>query len=220
MQFKSRLLSTSLPAALLTLLMMTGCAEPRLNAAENDNKTATQDASKLATATFAGGCFWCMEKPFDELDGVASTISGYTDGELVDPTYKQVSAGNTGHTEAIQIMYDPAKVSYAKLLDVFWHNVDPLTSDRQFCDGGNQYRSGIYYHDEQQHDLAEQSKQKVAEKFGQSIATELDAASEFYPAEEYHQNYYLKNPIRYKYYRTGCGRDKRLKELWGEQAGV
>ncbi len=220
MQFKSRPLLTSLPVVLLTLLMLSGCAEPRLNAAENDSKTATQDVSKLAVATFAGGCFWCMEKPFDELDGVASTISGYTDGELLDPTYKQVSAGNTGHTEAIQIMYDPAKISYAKLLDVFWHNVDPLTSDRQFCDGGNQYRSGIYYHDEQQHALAEQSKQKVAEKFGQSIATELDAASEFYPAEEYHQNYYLKNPIRYKYYRTGCGRDKRLKELWGDQAGV
>lgn len=220
MQLKSRTRYIPLQLGLLGLLILAGCTEPRLNAAESDSKATTVDASKLATATFAGGCFWCMEKPFDKLDGVVATTSGYTDGDLIDPTYKQVSAGNTGHTEAVQITYDPTKISYAKLLDVFWHNIDPLTSDRQFCDGGSQYRSGIYYHGEEQHQLAEQSKQKVANKFGQSIATELDAASEFYPAEDYHQDYYKKNPIRYKYYRTGCGRDKRLQELWGDQAGV
>ncbi len=220
MQFKSRALPFAPLAVIFSLLMLSGCAEPRLSAAENDSNATTADASKLATATFAGGCFWCMEKPFDKLDGVVATTSGYTDGDLINPSYKQVSAGTTGHTEAVQITYDPAKVSYAKLLDVFWHNIDPLTSDRQFCDGGNQYRSGIYYHDEQQRQLAEQTKAEVAEKFGQSIATELDAASEFYSAEEYHQDYYKKNPIRYKYYRSGCGRDKRLKELWGDQAGI
>ncbi len=220
MQFISRALLIPLQAALLALIVLTGCAEPTVYAAENDSTATTTDASKLATATFAGGCFWCMEEPFDKLNGVVATTSGYTDGDLINPTYKQVSAGNTGHTEAVQITYDPAKISYEQLLDVFWHNIDPLSRDRQFCDGGNQYRSGIYYHDEQQRELAEHSKTKVAEKFGQTIATELDAASKFYPAEEYHQDYYKKNPIRYKYYSTGCGRDKRLQELWGEQAGA
>lgn len=202
------------------LLVLAGCTKPRLNAAEQDADATTTDNSQLATATFAGGCFWCMEKPFDKLDGVLSTTSGYTDGELKNPTYEQVSAGRTGHTEAVQIVYDPTKISYEKLLEVFWHNIDPLVHDRQFCDRGNQYRSGIYFHDEQQRELAEQSKAQVAQRFDQKIATELDAASEFYPAEEYHQNYYKKNPIRYKYYRNGCGRDKRLKELWGAQAGI
>ncbi|MGI9293579.1 MAG: peptide-methionine (S)-S-oxide reductase MsrA [Pseudomonadales bacterium] len=191
-----------------------------MNATEHHTEAKAASNSQLATATFAGGCFWCMEKPFDKLDGVVSTTSGYTDGDLQNPTYEQVSAGNTGHTEAVQIAYDPTKISYEKLLEVFWHNIDPLARNRQFCDGGTQYRSGIYFHDERQRELAEQSKAKVAQKFGQEIATELDAASEFYPAEEYHQDYYKKNPIRYKYYRTGCGRDKRLKELWGKQAGI
>lgn len=218
MQFALRSTKIQINAVLFVLLILTGCAEPSLNAAEKEAE-ATIPSGQLATATFAGGCFWCMEKPFDKLDGVISTTSGYTDGDLINPTYRQVSAGNTGHTEAVQIIYDPTKISYAKLLDVFWHNIDPLARNRQFCDGGSQYRTGIYYHDDQQRELAEQSKLKVAEKFGQEIATELDPASEFYPAEEYHQDYYKKNPIRYKYYRTGCGRDKRLKELWGEQAG-
>ncbi|MGI9284831.1 MAG: peptide-methionine (S)-S-oxide reductase MsrA [Pseudomonadales bacterium] len=219
MQFLFNAKAILFNATLFLLLILTGCVEPSANAAEQVGEAKTTDMSQLAVATFAGGCFWCMEKPFDKLEGVVSTISGYTDGELLDPTYQQVSAGNTGHTEAVQITYDPTKVSYQKLLDVFWHNIDPLAHNRQFCDGGTQYRSGIYYHDEQQRELAEESKAKVAQKFDQTIATELDAASEFYPAEEYHQNYYKKNPIRYKYYRTGCGRDKRLKELWGAQAG-
>ncbi|HZY30470.1 MAG TPA: peptide-methionine (S)-S-oxide reductase MsrA [Candidatus Methylomirabilis sp.] len=171
-----------------------------------------------AIATFAGGCFWCMEPPFDELEGVIATTSGYTGGHKKDPTYKEVSAGGTGHTEAVQIVYNPKKVSYAKLLEVFWRNIDPLTKDAQFCDKGSQYRSGIFYHDEEQKRLAEQSKQALEEskRFRQPIVTEITAASEFYAAEEYHQDYYQKNPYRYKFYRFGCGRDQRLKELWGQ----
>jgi peptide-methionine (S)-S-oxide reductase len=171
-----------------------------------------------AKATFAGGCFWCMESPFDKLDGVLSTISGYTDGHKKNPTYQEVSAGSTGHTEAVQIEYDPSKVSYAKLLEVFWKNIDPTTKDSQFCDHGSQYRSGIYYHGEAQKKAAEASFKSLEQTkpFKNPIVTELDAASIFYPAEGYHQNYYLENPIRYKYYRYGCGRDKRLDELWGK----
>lgn len=172
-----------------------------------------------AVATFAGGCFWCMEPPFDKLEGVISTTSGYTGGRKKNPTYKEVSAGGTGHAEAVQIVYDPDIVSYQKLLDVFWHNIDPTTANRQFCDHGNQYRSEIFYHDEEQKKLAEQSKQDLEQNkpFKQKIVTEITAVSEFYPAEDYHQDYYMKNPVRYKYYRYGCGRDKRLEELWGEK---
>jgi peptide-methionine (S)-S-oxide reductase len=172
-----------------------------------------------AIATFAGGCFWCMEPPFDELDGVLSTTSGYTDGHRKNPTYQEVSAGDTGHTEAIQIEYDPEKISYAQLLEVFWKNIDPTTKDAQFCDHGSQYRSGIYYHDEAQRKAAQTSLESLQKNkpFKAAIATELDAASAFYPAEDYHQNYYQKNPVRYKYYRYRCGRDQRLDELWGEK---
>ena len=173
--------------------------------------------AETATATFAGGCFWCMEPPFDKLDGVISTTSGYTDGELKNPTYKQVSAGGTGHTEALQIIYDPAKISYTKLLDVFWRNIDPLTANAQFCDHGSQYRSGIYYHDASQKAAVDASLKALvdAKKFDKPIVTEIAAASTFYPAEDYHQDYYQKNPLRYKYYRYSCGRDKRLESLWG-----
>jgi peptide-methionine (S)-S-oxide reductase len=169
----------------------------------------------LAKATFAGGCFWCMEGPFDKLEGVVSTTSGYTGGQKKNPTYEEVSAGGTGHAESVEIVYDPAKVSYEKLLDVYWHNIDPLTKDRQFCDAGTQYRSAIFYHDETQKRLAEASRAEVQKRFKQPIATQIVPASAFYPAEEYHQDYYKKNPIRYKFYRTGCGRDRRLEELWG-----
>lgn len=169
----------------------------------------------MAKATFAGGCFWCMEPPYDELDGVISTISGYIGGTKKNPTYEQVSAGSTGHAEAIQITYDPKKISYEKLLEVFWRNIDPLTSDAQFCDSGSQYRSAIFYHDETQKTLAEASKKSLQDRFKQPIVTEIVRASEFYPAEDYHQDYYKKNPIRYKVYRYGCGRDQRLQELWG-----
>jgi peptide-methionine (S)-S-oxide reductase len=172
-------------------------------------------------ATFAGGCFWCMESPFDKLPGVVSVTVGYTGGTVENPTYEQVSAGRTGHAEAVQIVYNPSEIGYEKLLDVFWHNTDPTVKDRQFCDVGSQYRPGIFYHSEEQRLLALRSKEALekTKPFKEPILTEVTAAGEFYPAEEYHQHYYRKNPIRYKYYRSGCGRDRRLKELWGDAAG-
>ena len=174
--------------------------------------------AETRTATFAGGCFWCMEPPFDKLDGVISTTSGYIGGHLKNPTYKQVSAGSTGHTEAVQIEYDPGKISYEELLNVFWQNIDPTTPDQQFCDRGSQYRSGIFYHGARQKQLAEASLQGIINNkpFDQPVVTEITAATTFFPAEEYHQDYYQKNPLRYKYYRFACGRDSRLEELWGE----
>lgn len=183
----------------------------------NPIPTSAQQSSKLATATFAGGCFWCMEPPFDELSGVISTTSGYTGGHVKNPTYEEVSAGKTGHTEAVQVKYDPSKITYAKLLDVFWHNIDPTTPNRQFCDVGNQYRAAIFSHDEEQKRLAEESKAELERsgRFKQPIVTEILPASSFYEAEDYHQDYYKKNPIRYKFYRTGCGRDRQLKAIWG-----
>jgi len=167
-------------------------------------------------ATFAGGCFWCMEPPFDKLEGVLATTSGYTGGRTVNPTYEEVSSGTTGHAEALQVTYDPSKVSYEKLLDVFWHNIDPEARDRQFCDVGEQYRSAIFFHDEEQKQKALASKKEIeaSGRLKHSIATQIVPASTFYPAEEYHQDYYRKNPIRYKFYRFNCGRDQRLKELW------
>ncbi len=171
------------------------------------------------TAIFAGGCFWCMEPPYDKLDGVLSTTSGYTSGAGVNPTYDQVSAGGTGHTEAVQVVFDPSRVTYDRLLHVFWRNIDPFARDRQFCDQGSQYRSGIYPRTAAQRDAAEASRRAVAARFPQPIATEIVAATPFYAAEEYHQNYYTKNPLRYKYYRTSCGRDGRLNEIWGDEAG-
>jgi peptide-methionine (S)-S-oxide reductase len=174
----------------------------------------------LSRATFAGGCFWCMEPPFDKIPGVASTTSGYTGGEQVDPTYEQVSSGRTGHAESVEILYDPAKVTYAQLLDVFWHNIDPLQANGQFCDHGRQYRTAIYTHDAEQKQLAEQSKAQVMAKFQRPIVTEIVSAGRFYPAEDYHQDFYKRNPLRYYSYRAGCGRDRRLKELWGAEAGA
>jgi peptide-methionine (S)-S-oxide reductase len=174
-------------------------------------------SDRFAKATFAGGCFWCMEPPFDKLDGVISTTSGYTGGHKENPTYEQVSSDTTGHAEAIQIIYDPDKITYGQLLEVFWRNTDPTDGGGQFCDRGSQYRTAIFYHDDEQKRLAERSRQAVIESTGfKAIATEITAASAFYPAEEYHQDYYKKNPVRYKFYRYSCGRDKRLKELWGE----
>ena len=174
--------------------------------------------TKTETATFAGGCFWCMEPPFDELKGVLSTTSGYTGGKEKDPTYEEVSAGTTGHTESIQIIYDPALVSYQKLLEVYWKNIDPTTRDRQFCDWGKQYRPAIFYHNESQKKLAEESKNEIEKKpeLKGRVVTEIVALSQFYPAEEYHQDFYKKNPSRYYSYRKGCERDKRLEELWGK----
>ena len=174
-----------------------------------------QSAAK-GLATFAGGCFWCVEADFDKVPGVISTTSGYTGGTVVDPTYQQVSAGGTGHAEAVEVVYDPAKVTFEKLLDVFWHNHDPLTKNAQFCDHGEQYRAAIFYHDEEQRRLAEASKQAVQARFRQPIQTEITPAGPFYKAEDYHQDYHLKNPIRYKFYRYNCGRDQRLEALWGK----
>ena len=201
-----------LVATLAGLWLLAGPATPRAQAAEEGEEAV----GGLAKATFAGGCFWCMEPPFDKLEGVHATTSGYTGGQLVNPTYKQVSAGGTGHTEAVQITYDPGKISYQELLDVFWVNIDPEAEDRQFCDSGSQYRSGIFFHDETQREAAQASKAAIAA--GGKVArvvTEVTEFEAFYPAEDYHQDYYKKNPIRYKYYRSGCGRDRRLKELWG-----
>jgi peptide-methionine (S)-S-oxide reductase len=175
------------------------------------------EPQRSAVATFAGGCFWCVEADFDKVDGVISTTSGYTGGRTANPTYEQVSHGGTGHAESVEIVYDPAKVSYKKLLDVFWHNIDPLAKDRQFCDHGDQYRSAIFYHDEEQRALAEASKAEVEKRFEQPVATQIVPAGPFYKAEEYHQDYYKKNPIRYKFYRYNCGRDARLEELWGKK---
>lgn len=171
----------------------------------------------LAKATFAGGCFWCMEGPFDELDGVLSTTSGYTGGHTANPTYPEVSAGGTGHAESVQVVYDPQKISYQELLTVYWRNIDPTTPDAQFCDYGDQYRPAIFYHNEEQRQLAEASREELdrTKTFHASIVTEITQATEFYPAEEYHQDFYRKNPIRYKFYRLTCGRDARLAELWG-----
>jgi peptide-methionine (S)-S-oxide reductase len=178
---------------------------------------AGQGPAPTATAIFAAGCFWCVEADFDKVEGVISTTSGYIGGRGANPSYEEVSRGGTGHTEAVEIVFDPAKVSYQKLLDVFWHNVDPLAKDRQFCDRGDQYRSAIFYRGDEQRRLAEASKAAVAKRFREPIQTEIVAAGPFYKAEDYHQDYYLKNPIRYRFYRFNCGRDARLEELWGNK---
>ena len=175
----------------------------------------------LAQATFAGGCFWCVEEAFDPVEGVEKTISGYTGGEIPDPSYRQVSSGDTGHAEAVRIHYDPDRVTYRELLDVFWRNIDPTVEDRQFCDRGPQYRSAIFHHGSEQKRLAEKTRRAIEES-GQlpgEVKTEIVPAGPFYAAEDYHQNYYVKNPTRYKFYKRACGRADRLEELWGKQAG-
>jgi methionine-S-sulfoxide reductase len=176
-------------------------------------------SDRFEKATFAGGCFWCMEPPFDKLDGVISTTSGYTGGNEKMPTYEQVSSGRTGHVEAIEIIFDPEKVNYDKLLEVFWKNIDPTQANGQFADIGKQYRTAIFFHDEEQRKLAVASKEILDKsgKFGKSVVTEILPAEDFYPAEDYHQNYYLKNPIRYKYYRFGSGRAQFLNKLWNDE---
>jgi peptide-methionine (S)-S-oxide reductase len=185
-----------------------------------DTTALTETEAKLkelSVATFAGGCFWCMEGPYDKLDGVISTTSGYIGGQTENPTYKEVSAGGTGHTEAVQIVYDPNQVSYEKLLDVFWVNHDPTEANGQFCDKGSQYRPGVFYHEEEQKNIAETSRANIekTKSFDEPVVTEITMAGTFYPAEDYHQDYYRKNPYRYKFYRYGCGRDSRLQQLWG-----
>lgn len=174
-------------------------------------------AAETATAIFAGGCFWCIEADFEKLDGVIDVESGYIGGSTANPTYQQVSAGGTGHAEAVRVRYDPRRVGYEKLLDYFWHHIDPTVKNRQFCDAGSQYRSAIFYQNDAEQRLAQDSL-RALEKSGKfaRIYTEIVAAATFYPAEDYHQDYYKKNPVRYQFYRTSCGRDARVKSLWGD----
>jgi peptide-methionine (S)-S-oxide reductase len=173
-------------------------------------------AGGLPKATFAAGCFWCVEADFHKVAGVVSVTSGYTGGTLKNPTYEQVSAGGTGHAESVEVVYDPKKITYEQLLDFYWHHVDPFTGDRQFCDVGNQYRPAIFYHSAEQKQLAEQSKARIETYFKRPVAVQIVPASTFYRAEEYHQHFYLKNPERYQQYRAGCGRDRRLEQIWGK----
>lgn len=181
-------------------------------------------ASSVAStekATFAGGCFWCMEEAFEGVEGVLAVVSGYTGGTQVNPSYEQVSAGTTGHAEAVEIVFDPSKVTYGKLLEIFWANVDPTTPDRQFCDRGTQYRPAIFYQGEQQKKAADEVRQRIEQTkpFPEALAVQTVAATPFYPAEEYHQDFYKKNPIRYKFYKFNCGRAQRLEDLWGKKTG-
>ena len=171
------------------------------------------------TAIFAGGCFWCMEHSFDALDGVTDVQSGFAGGHVDDPTYKQVSAGGTGHREVVQVTYNPAVIGFDKLLETYWRNIDPFDAGGQFCDQGDQYTAAIFVGDGEERTLAEVSKAAMEKRFSEKIVTAIVPVAKFYPAEEYHQDYYLKNPWRYKYYRGGCGRDKRLHEIWGDEAG-
>ena len=190
----------------ILMLAMAGTAAAQGMAA---HKTAQ------AVATFAGGCFWCVESDFDKVKGVISTTSGYTGGHVANPTYEQVSAGGTGHAESVEVVYDPNVVSYSQLLTYYWHHIDPTVKDRQFCDVGHQYRTAVFVHNEAQRKLAEESKKKIAAELGKPIFTEIDTAGPFYKAEEYHQNFYKKNPLKYEFYRWNCGRDQRIKQLWG-----
>lgn len=180
-------------------------------------QSAEAQSSRLKKAYFAGGCFWCVEADFDKVKGVMSVVSGYIDGHTKNPTYKQVSAGKTGHTEAVVVSYDPKVVSYQQLVDRFWRLIDPTVKNRQFCDVGSQYRSGIYTSSAEEQKIALASKERAAKALGTAIVTEIKPATTFYQAEDYHQNYYKKNPIRYKFYRRNCGRDARLKQLWGAE---
>ncbi len=187
--------------------------------AEERTKLADPPTGGQAVATFAAGCFWCVEPPYDKLPGVISTTSGYTGGTVAGATYREVGGGGTGRTEGVRVVYDPAKVSYETLLEVFWKNVDPLDADGQFCDKGDMYRPAIFVHNEEQKRLAEASKQKLAAsgRFKEPIVVKVEPAKDFWVAEDYHQDYYIKNPTKYAYYRWGCGRDARLQELWGKE---
>ena len=208
--------TASLVALLLPLLAWAQTSAPPPSAAGMATPAAT-----TARAIFAGGCFWCVESDFDKVDGVISTTSGYIGGTTANPSYEQVSAKRTGHAEAVEIVFDPKRVSYAKLVEHFWRTIDPTTPDRQFCDAGTPYRSAIFAVDDSQLQvaLASRSALEKSKPFKEPIVTQIVPASTFYPAEEYHQDYYKKNPLRYQYYRNGCGRDARLKQLWGSAAG-
>lgn len=223
MMSEKRGLKVVLSVVSLTLLSLAACAPESSDAAGGGGHDTTQAApipakAEPGVAIFAGGCFWCVESAFDKLEGVTSATSGFVGGSVLNPTYSQVSAGGTGHAEAVRVVFDPQKISYDKLLEVFWHNIDPTQSEGQFCDQGNQYRSGIFTLDDTQKGKAQASKKALedSKKLPGPIVTEIVAAGTFYPAENYHQDFWKKEPVRYQSYRFGCGRDRRLKELWGE----
>jgi len=209
-------LRRTIPCALIAFLSLRASSAPiRVEAAPNGGN------QNLEKATFAGGCFWCVQAAFDKLPGVVSTTVGYTGGHTDHPTYEQVCSETTGHQESTEIIFDPSKITYQQLLDAFWHNIDPLNGAGQFCDIGDSYRSVIFYHNQEQKRLAAASKTKFEAdpEFKNRVATEIERAGTFWPAEEYHQKYYKKNPIRYKFYRYNCGRDQRLRQVWGSEAG-
>lgn len=208
------MLSTRFRLLPLAAALAAGMAASTAHAAET-----TTAADGASTAVFAGGCFWCMEPPYDDQAGVTATTSGYIGGELKNPSYEEISGGGTGHAEAVKVTYNADEIGYAKLLEIFWRNIDPFAVDRQFCDSGSQYRSAIFYANERQRELAEASKAEMQERFDQNIATQIVPTSTFWDAEDYHQDYYEKNPLRYKFYRYSCGRDDRLEEVWGDEAG-
>lgn len=208
------MLSTRFRLLPLAAALAAGMAASTAHAAET-----TPAADGASTAIFAGGCFWCMEPPYDDQAGVTATTSGYIGGELKNPSYEEISGGGTGHAEAVQVTYNSDEIGYAKLLEIFWRNIDPFAEDRQFCDSGSQYRSAIFYANARQRELAEASKAEMQERFDQDIATQIVPASTFWDAEDYHQDYYEKNPLRYKFYRYSCGRDDRLEDVWGDEAG-
>ena len=207
----------------LTAFLLAACLAVGLGLTARSQTPASAPAaapSATAKAVFAGGCFWCVESDFDKVDGVLSTTSGYTGGTTANPTYEQVSAKHTGHAEAVQVVFDPAKVSYEKLVEHFWRTIDPTTKDRQFCDVGSPYRTAIFAQDAAQLKVAQASRQALekSKPFKDPIVTDVVMGGPFYAAEDYHQDYYKKNPVRYKYYRTSCGRDARVKQLWGSTA--
>lgn len=201
------------------LFLFLGCTPS--SDAENSHdilSDTTLPASVADTATFAAGCFWCVEEAFDKVEGIAATTSGFAGGDVSNPSYREVSRGETEHTEVVQVLYDSTQVDYDRLLRVYWHNVDPFDGDGQFCDRGSQYRPAIFTHDPRQRRLAEQSKETVSARFDQSVAVEIEPLEAFYPAEDYHQDYHQKNPDDYKRYVQGCGRYDRLEDVWGESA--
>lgn len=214
------------------LLALVGCSSPASTTAQSGSRSVTAGSRTRhteaapppgegqAVAIFAGGCFWCMEQPFEELDGVISVLSGYTDGDIEGPSYEEVSSGATEHAEAVRVLYDPSRVSYEQLLEVFWHNVDPTQRDGQFCDSGRQYRTGIYPASAEQRRAAEASRARVDELIPGEIVTEIDDAGPFWIAESYHQDFHRTSPVRYTQYRLGCGRDARLQQIWGDLAGT
>ena len=209
-------------AAMFLVMAASSYAQAPAKPALANATTSTTSITTAAKAIFAGGCFWCVESDFDKVPGVISTTSGYIGGKTAKPTYEQVSSNSTGHAEAVEIVFDPAKVSYAQLVEHFWRTIDPTTKDQQFCDRGSPYRTAIFAQDAQQLKIAQDSRIALekSKPFKEPVVTEVVQASAFYPAEDYHQDYYLKNPLRYKYYRSSCGRDSRLKQLWGDKAAL